>query len=389
MKQPVRVFEEKLRTKESLMCWQILSFLFAIQEINRNPKLLPNVTLGYNVYDNYFSARMTYDTMADLLSTGQLNVPNYSCGRQMNLLAVLEGADSENSIQVSVMSSTYKIQQVSYAFASRALNDKTEFPYFYRMVPKEEVQYPGIVKLLLHFQWTWIGLIAPATDNGEGFMRTLTPLLTSSDICVAFSLSIAELNTPRVSLHPGLILKGKGANVFVYYAETAYFLDGILILQQAVEMLIKPLVGKVWITTAFWDITVYLLYNVISFQHIHGIFNFFIQSNKRTRPEYDEPFFSALSHFLEKAFQCFYSTGVKVWKRCREKENLETLPHEELERVLAVDSYSIYNSVQAVAHTLHSACSSRSKRMLLKQGDKLAFQRIRPWQAGSEVMFGT
>lgn len=92
--------------------WHILSFLFAIQEVNRNPKLLPNVTLGYNICENFINERMTYEAMLDLLSTGQKNVPNYSCARQNNLVAVLQGAESEISIQISILSSIYKIPQV-------------------------------------------------------------------------------------------------------------------------------------------------------------------------------------------------------------------------------------------------------------------------------------
>ncbi|XP_025032032.1 vomeronasal type-2 receptor 26-like [Python bivittatus] len=56
------------------------------------------------------------------------------------------------------------------------------------MLPREGTQYPGIVKLLLHFRWMLIGLIAPTTENGERFTRTLTPMLTKNSICVAFSL---------------------------------------------------------------------------------------------------------------------------------------------------------------------------------------------------------
>ncbi|XP_066469266.1 vomeronasal type-2 receptor 26-like [Tiliqua scincoides] len=174
--------------------WLILSFLFATEMINRDPRLLPNVTLGYDIYDTYFDAPVTSDALVDLLSTGETRVPNYSCGRQRRLLAVLEGAEAGLSSHISAMLTAYKIPQVRYAFTARGLNDRTQAPFFYRIFPKEP-QYVGVVGLLLHFQWSWVALVAPDTDNGERFIRTLTPLLTQRGICVAYSQSFSEITT--------------------------------------------------------------------------------------------------------------------------------------------------------------------------------------------------
>ncbi|XP_062978025.1 uncharacterized protein LOC134395794, partial [Elgaria multicarinata webbii] len=92
--------------------WNLLSFLITIEEINQNPRLLPNITLGYNVKDNYFDARTTYDSMVDLLSPGLANVPNYKCGRQNKVPLFIEGADSDTSIHISTTLGLYKIPQL-------------------------------------------------------------------------------------------------------------------------------------------------------------------------------------------------------------------------------------------------------------------------------------
>ncbi|KAM3848308.1 vomeronasal type-2 receptor 26-like [Vipera latastei] len=132
--------------------WKLLSFLLAIQAINKNLSTLFNVTLGYNIYENYFSTQMTSEALLDLLSEGEANVPNYSCGRQRNTVAVLEGADTDISIQILTMLGTYKIPQINHSFESHVLRGET--PFFYPMLPAEGALYPGMVKLVLHFRWT-------------------------------------------------------------------------------------------------------------------------------------------------------------------------------------------------------------------------------------------
>ncbi|XP_053221629.1 vomeronasal type-2 receptor 26-like [Podarcis raffonei] len=60
------------------------------------------------------------------------------------------------------------------------------------MVPKEAHQYIGVVRLLHHFRWTWIGLFAVDDDNGDRFLHTVVPLLDQNGICYAFILRTAK-----------------------------------------------------------------------------------------------------------------------------------------------------------------------------------------------------
>ncbi|XP_070808197.1 vomeronasal type-2 receptor 26-like [Pituophis catenifer annectens] len=48
-----------------------------------------------------------------MLSTGEANVPNYGCGRKENLLALIDRADRDISIQMSTLGGTYKVPQQS------------------------------------------------------------------------------------------------------------------------------------------------------------------------------------------------------------------------------------------------------------------------------------
>lgn len=248
------------------------------------------------------------------------------------------------------------------------------------MLPKEETLHLGIVQLLLHFRWTWIGLVTPDTDNGERFLRTLTPLLIRHNICIAFSTNVPGFFVENAVLAVASFLIWTQVNVFVYYGQDHFFYDATFLIQIAEEMSIKPVVGKVWITTALWDLTMSLSYQFLSSQYILGFFSFLIQTSKRTKYCDLRPFFSDIDQFGEKAFHCSYSKhalSMKGKQRCREEDKMEALPQEVLERILSQEHYSIFNTVWTVAHALNAAYLARSKWMAIV-GDDL--KRVQPWQ---------
>ncbi|XP_077186199.1 vomeronasal type-2 receptor 26-like [Paroedura picta] len=87
--------------------------------------------------------------------------------------------------------------------------------------------------------------------------------------------------------------------------------------------------------------------------------------------------------FMEKGFARFIAKP--VWSgrghlRFREKEELQDRPWEVLKELLPPRAYKTYTSIQAVAHALHAAYSSRSQRMMRAGGDRLEHERIQPWQ---------
>ncbi|KAF7235725.1 hypothetical protein EYD10_17464 [Varanus komodoensis] len=360
--------------------WKILSFSFAIEEINQNPTLLRNITLGYNIYDSYSNTRVTSDAVIDLLSASQVHVPNYKCGRWQQLMAVLEKSDPENSKQISNLLGIYKIGQVTYA--SHVLSDQAQFPFLYHMLPKEGVQYEGIIKLLLHFRWMMVGVFAFDTDNGNMFLRTLTPELLRNDICVSFSYSFSELRSTFVELRHSSFEKLEQIHVFIYSAETSSFLHAIRLVTVALQM-INHIVGKVWITTAMWDFTVELTYHTLPFQHIHGLFSFILEMNKKTNYEELTDFFLAMEVFMKKSFKCSFANhgvSVKGWKRCKENRKEKAWPRHVVQRVLSLDSYFSFNTIQAVAQALDAAVSSRFKKRRVEGGHRLDGIRLQPWQ---------
>lgn len=90
----------------------VLTLAFAVNEINVNANILPNLTLGFHIYDSYYDARMTYWTTLDLLFKSQRFFPNYKCDPERNLMAVIGGMSLDISTHMADFLNLYKIPQV-------------------------------------------------------------------------------------------------------------------------------------------------------------------------------------------------------------------------------------------------------------------------------------
>ncbi|KAK9405476.1 type-2 vomeronasal receptor [Crotalus adamanteus] len=362
--------------------WKMLSFLFAIQDINQNSHILPNITLGYNIYENYFTAEKTSDALLDLLSEGEANVPNYSCGRQRNTVAVLEGAETGLSIQISSMLGTYKIPQISYSFVSQILKDKIQFPFFYPMLPAEGFQYSGMVKLLLHFRWTLVGLIALDSDQGQKFMTTMTSMLIRNDICPVISQTISS-TTSETFIDYHIYREWRQVNVFLYATEIDLIHSGIGILYQIYNQIKESVAGKVLMITVLWDLNFFFSQQIYPFKLIDSIISFSLKKNQMTTYGGFRQFYFFMSHFAETSFVCTHTEdafSVKVWRRCREREKWLTVAQQTKVRILCLDNHFIYTTVWAVAWALHAAYLSRSKRTTMKGGKNVDTPKLKSWQ---------
>ncbi|XP_070585192.1 vomeronasal type-2 receptor 26-like [Erythrolamprus reginae] len=372
----------------------ILALAFAINEINEDSHILPNITLGFHICDSYNNVMMTYRTTLDLLFKMHRFIPNYG-GK---LIAVIGGLGATVSFHMEKLLSLYKIPQLSYGSFAPEKSYITEHPTLYRMVPNEASQYMGIIQLLHHFGWTWIGFFIVDNDSGEHFMQVLEPLLSQNGICSAFTTNIPKAELTNIAIinrnvwNIYLPMTNINVNTMVVYGDTlSIMLLSYFMLQATNDNSSNIFFQRVWIMTAQVDFSLSSLQKGLNLQVFQGAISFTIQSHHL--PKFQKFLLTLdpcqaerndfLKVFLEQAIDCLFQCPkipMEATKVCSWEESLKNLPSSHFEIYMTGHSYSIYNAVYVIAHSLHSMELFRSK-LRSKSGMKTTkLQSLQPWQ---------
>ncbi|XP_032092119.1 vomeronasal type-2 receptor 26-like [Thamnophis elegans] len=377
----------------------IVAQAFAIEEINKNSETLSNVTLGFNIYDSYTNAQKTYHSTMLLIYNRKNPFLNYICGIQNHLTSVIGGLDSKTSIVIANLLDIYKIPQLTYG-SSPIMNYKTPGLFFFQMSPLERLQYQGILSLLLHFRWTWIGIVVTANDNGDRVIEKIVPLLYQNNICVSYIEKISELTTPNEIydlFNEGAETRDKimdsNANVVIFYGESDTMVRLRWLSYLSRKNMPDTVKGKVWILTAQMELNSHVYQRNWDTDIMNGALSFTIHANdppgfqsftESRNPSMREDGF--IKDFWGQSFACAFKTSnvdEVAGDICTGEEKLEDLPITFFEKRMTGHSYSIYNSVYAVAHALRALISSRSAQWSVANNGRLKLQNQDSWQLHS------
>uniref|UniRef100_A0A0S7EJW5 CASR n=1 Tax=Poeciliopsis prolifica TaxID=188132 RepID=A0A0S7EJW5_9TELE len=94
-----------------------MTMAFAVEEINKNPSLLPNVTLGYSLYDNCATLSVGFSAALALASGQEERFSiQESCSGTPPVVGIVGDPFSTFSIAASNVLGLYRLPMVSLPF---------------------------------------------------------------------------------------------------------------------------------------------------------------------------------------------------------------------------------------------------------------------------------
>ncbi|XP_060638985.2 vomeronasal type-2 receptor 26-like [Anolis sagrei] len=344
----------------------------------------------------YFLARWIYLASMELLSTHDKLIPNYKCDIQNKAVSVIAGPNP--CYFMAAVLSIYKIPQFLYGSAP-VLNDNIQATFFHHMFPNKDKEVLGILQLLLHFKWTWIGLLYISSESGEMFAQSVLPMFTHEGICFDF---IAVLPKEKISadlnemiadwLRTYRIIMESTANVILLHGENQIMIFLRMFPMVSVFEDISDLRnGIIWIMTAQMEFTSLPFQRTWSTDFLRGAISLAVPSRDvlgfqkfiQMRNPVSEKEDGFMRIFWEQAFECSFPKPIlneDGGKTCSGEERLETLPGSVFEMSMTGQSYSVYNAVYAVAHALQAMLSSKLKHRGMTDGGKGMLLDLQFWQ---------
>uniref|UniRef100_A0AAY4DJA6 G-protein coupled receptors family 3 profile domain-containing protein n=1 Tax=Denticeps clupeoides TaxID=299321 RepID=A0AAY4DJA6_9TELE len=191
------------------------AMLFAIDLINKDPELLPNITLGARILDT--CSRDTYALEQSLTFVQALIERDGSDVRCANgdppiftkpdkIVGVIGAAASSVSIMVANILRLFKIPQISYASTAPDLSDNSRYDFFSRVVPPDSYQAQTMVDIVTAMGWNYVSTLASEGSYGESGVEAFIQISREiGGVCIAQSLKIPR--EPRLGEFDKIILR--------------------------------------------------------------------------------------------------------------------------------------------------------------------------------------
>ncbi|XP_059930846.1 extracellular calcium-sensing receptor [Gadus macrocephalus] len=337
----------------------MMTMIFAVEEINRNPALLPGVTLGYHIMDSCDHIHTSLRALLSLLThksekrhfpdddrksmRGNVTITKSTtdsgrCLTGSPITAVVGLASSSPTGAIAHILGPFSIPLVSYFATCACLTDKHTYPSFLRTVPSDLFQVRGLVELVKFFGWNWVGTVGTLDDYSRYGIQAFSNQFIQLGGCLAYHLTIPQSPTLGEIGAMADTLQSSNAKVVVVFAS---------------EVQLQELFSEFHL----------LLQGTLGFSfpgvYIPGLREFLL----KVRPK-AEPGFEFHNMLWEEVFDCRLETAFKFSAQenttdsperpvCTGSEDLSNLQSSYTELSKVRISYNVYKAVYAIAHALH------------------------------------
>ncbi|XP_070825190.1 taste receptor type 1 member 1-like [Chaetodon trifascialis] len=315
---------------------------FSIEEINNSTNLLPNVSLGYEMFD-HCSDIGNFPGILKLISHNGLIQPWVRPHKNLSkVIGVVGTYTSTKTRTVAPLFMSDLIPMVSYGAASSVFSRKQNFPSFLRTVHPNKDVIEAVVSIVRYFKWHWVAFLNVDDDYGNDGLTLFMEMIKDTDICLAYTKGLNK-DTDYASIFKQIEAQ-KIRIIIVFSAEwTAEDL-----IKSAIELNITE---KVWIAGDAWSLNKKLPEQP-GIRNIGTVLG--VAEQRVTIPGFDE--------FISASKSQNYCENAEQQMFCNQVCNCSSLTAQDVIDADPSFSFPVYSAVYAIAHALHNVLQCGADR---------------------------
>ncbi|XP_036386598.1 metabotropic glutamate receptor 4-like isoform X2 [Megalops cyprinoides] len=182
------------------------AMLFALDRINNDHELLPNITLGARILDtcsrDTHALEQSLTFVQALIQRDGSDIKCLSGGppivsKPERVVGVIGASASSVSIMVANILRLFKIPQVSYASTAPELSDNSRYDFFSRVVPPDTYQAQAMLDIVKAMRWIYVSTVASEGNYGESGVDAFIQMSREEGgVCIAQSVKIPREPKP-------------------------------------------------------------------------------------------------------------------------------------------------------------------------------------------------
>ncbi|XP_072320278.1 extracellular calcium-sensing receptor-like [Eucyclogobius newberryi] len=339
------------------------AMVFAVEEINRNSRLLPGVKLGYRILDSCGRHPWALKAALTLISGSTPTCQSESAanwGTTQVAPVIIGAASSTTAIILSNFLAPLSTPIISYLASCPCLSERAKYPNIFRTIPSDVFQSRAMAQLAIRFKWSWVGAVIVDNDYGHLALQVFQKEIKGNGICVEFISLVTRETIKSDAKAAALTIQAATARVILIFC---WYTD---VREVFIQLAKRNITGRQFLASEAWSTSEDIIGNVDLLTVANGVLGVAIRSAeipgfenyvRRLHPS-QQPHDEFLREYWEREFGCTpLSSSSSPLPPCTGTESLHGVHSHFTDMSQLRVTYNVYLAVYAAAHAIHSLLS--------------------------------